>query len=84
MIIISRLITGLAVGAGASVLGMVTRVTTKEERTSILSKIFAGRQTGVVIGPAFNLLFVNLNFYIFGFPVNEFTAPGVSNGINSP
>jgi len=78
MVIVSRLVVGLAGGSTSSVLSMISRSTTKEERTSTLSKVFVGRQTGTIIGPAFNLFLKNCNFNVLSLHVGPYNSPGVS------
>jgi len=77
MVVLSRLIVGVSAGSASSIVSMISRSTTKEERTSTLSKIFSGRQTGLVIGPAFNSFLKNSNFYIFSLRVDNYNSPGV-------
>jgi len=78
MVVASRLIMGISAGSTASVVGMISRGTTKEERTGIFSVIFSGRQLGLVFGPVFNYFLQDIpEFYIFSFPVTKYTSPGV-------
>ena len=78
MIIVSRLIVGVAAGSTSSMLSMISRSTTQEERTGTLSKIFTGRQTGMIIGPAFNLGLKYININIGSINVGPYNSPGVS------
>ena len=78
MIVISRLIVGVTAGVGSSVIGMLTNAVDPEERTSLLSRIFTGRQAGLLFGPAFNFFLICFNFHFFSFYINKYTAPGVS------
>jgi len=79
MVMGSRLIAGLGSGSGSSIFGMISRSTTKEERTAAFSRLMSLRQIGLVIGPAFNLFLRKMDFYIGNFHVNSYTVPGVSN-----
>jgi len=81
MVVLSRLINGVSAGVRASVVGMISRGTTQEERTGALSIMYSGRQIGLVIGPAFNLFLKDTNFNIFSFHVDKFTSPGVRKTI---
>ena len=74
----SRFIVGLAAGSTSSILGMISRGTTKNQRTAVLSQIFTGRQAGMVIGPAFNLFLRECNFTIFNLHVGPYNSTGVS------
>ena len=78
MIVYSRLIVGVSAGVGASIISMLTRAVEPEERTSLISRIFTGRQAGALFGPAFNFFLIYLNFDIYPFHVNRYTSPGVS------
>ena len=78
MIVYSRLIVGVSAGVGASIIGMLTCAVEPEERTTLMSGIFTGRQTGALFGPAFNFFLIYLNFDIYPFHVNRYTSPGVS------
>uniref|UniRef100_H2Z500 Major facilitator superfamily (MFS) profile domain-containing protein n=1 Tax=Ciona savignyi TaxID=51511 RepID=H2Z500_CIOSA len=77
MVLGSRLIAGIGSGSGSSILGMISRNTTKERRTAVFSQLMSLRQLGLLIGPAFNLFLRKLDFYLFGFHVNLYSAPGI-------
>ena len=78
MVLGSRLIAGLGSGSGSSIFGMISRSTTKEERTATFSRLMSLRQIGLVIGPAFNLFLEKLDFFIGPLHVTSLTVPGVS------
>ena len=78
MIVISRLIVGVSIGASSSVISMLTRAVEPKERTTLLSRILSGRQTGVVFGPSLNFFLVYFDFNFLSFKINKYTAPGVS------
>ena len=79
MVMGSRLIAGLGSGSGSSILGMISRSTSNEERTAAFSQLMSLRQMGLIIGPAFNIFLAKLDFYIGNFHVNSLTSPGVSD-----
>ena len=55
----------------------IVKNTNSEERSGILSRIMVGRQIGMIIGPAFNFLLLNLNYDIGPFHLDKLSAPGV-------
>ncbi|XP_076804912.1 major facilitator superfamily domain-containing protein 8-like [Clavelina lepadiformis] len=77
MVMGSRLIAGLGSGSGSSILGMISRSTSNEERTAAFSQLMSLRQMGLIIGPAFNIFLAKLDFYIGNFHVNSLTSPGI-------
>ncbi|XP_078487276.1 major facilitator superfamily domain-containing protein 8-like [Ciona intestinalis] len=77
MVLGSRLIAGIGSGSGSSILGMISRNTTKERRTAVFSQLMSLRQLGLLIGPAFNVFLRKFNFYIGPFHVNQYTSPGL-------
>ena len=50
MILGSRFLVGSGAGAGATIIGELTRITGSKSRTAILSVFMAIRQIGLVIG----------------------------------
>jgi MFS family permease len=68
---------GVGLGAVGVLFSDIVKNTNLDERSSILSIIMVGRQFGMVIGPALNLIFLNLDFKIGPFSVDSLTAPGV-------
>lgn len=77
----SRLIAGIGIGPAASILGMISRATTKENRTSTISLVYSLRQVGDIIGPGFNLILREpiFHFRIGYFNINQYTLPTVCN-----
>ncbi|XP_061654431.1 major facilitator superfamily domain-containing protein 8-like [Phyllopteryx taeniolatus] len=73
----SRLVTGVGVGAGSSIFGFLTQSTRPEERASVFAAIMASRQVGLLVGPVFNLFLRLCNFKLGPFVVNKFTSPGL-------
>ncbi|XP_074654084.1 uncharacterized protein LOC141908124 [Tubulanus polymorphus] len=76
-ILSSRLVAGIGTGASAAVVADVSRATTKDERTAVLSMFMVCRQFGLVVGPAFNLFLAYTDFKIGPFKVDAFTSPGL-------
>lgn len=77
MVLGSRLIAGVGSGSGSSIFGMISRSTTKEERTAAFSQLMTLRQLGLIVGPACNLFLRKMDFFIGPFHVNADTVPGV-------
>ncbi|TNN54347.1 Major facilitator superfamily domain-containing protein 8 [Liparis tanakae] len=70
-------IAGVGAGAGSSIFGFVTRSTKPEERAGIFAAIMAGRQAGLLVGPAFNLFLRLCDFKLGPFVVDQYTSPGI-------
>ncbi|GBN42182.1 hypothetical protein AVEN_4906-1 [Araneus ventricosus] len=68
---------GVGAGGGAAVLADITRTTSEEDRTPVLSVVIASRQLGLIIGPAFNIFLSEIDFHIFSLPVDKYTSPGL-------
>nr|CAB3263801.1 major facilitator superfamily domain-containing protein 8-like [Phallusia mammillata] len=77
MVLGSRLIAGLGSGSGSSIFGMISRSTTKENRTAAFSQLMTLRQLGLIVGPACNLFLRKMDFYIGPFHVSADTVPGL-------
>lgn len=71
-----RLVSGVGAGAESVILAEISRVTTEEERTGILSTMIAIRQSGLLIGPGLNVFLRLADFKIGPFEVNKYTDPG--------
>ncbi|KAG8444962.1 hypothetical protein GDO86_009929 [Hymenochirus boettgeri] len=70
-------IAGFGSGAGASIFGYLTRVSSTKERAAVFAMAMACRQVGLLIGPAFNVFLRYSNFKLGPFHVNKFSAPGI-------
>ncbi|XP_042901339.1 uncharacterized protein [Parasteatoda tepidariorum] len=77
VLIIGRLISGVGAGGGAAVLADITRTTSEDERTPVLSVVIASRQLGLIFGPAFNIFLSKIDFSLFSLPVDEYSSPGL-------
>ncbi|XP_053739893.1 major facilitator superfamily domain-containing protein 8 [Synchiropus splendidus] len=77
LLLFSRLVAGIGAGAGSSIFGFLTRSTRPQERAGIFAAIMAGRQVGLLIGPAFNLFLRLCDFKVGPFVVNKYTSPGL-------
>ncbi|KAM8727372.1 major facilitator superfamily domain-containing protein 8 [Acanthopagrus schlegelii] len=77
LLLCSRLVAGVGAGAGSSIFGFLTRSTRPEERAGIFAAIMAGRQAGLLVGPAFNLFLRLCDFKLGPFVVNKYTSPGI-------
>ncbi|KAM4694787.1 major facilitator superfamily domain-containing protein 8-like [Discoglossus pictus] len=73
----SRLVAGVGAGAGASIFGYLTRLSSTEERVPVFAMAMACRQAGLLIGPAFNIFLRYSNFQLGPFHVDKFSAPGI-------
>ncbi|XP_076318412.1 uncharacterized protein LOC143229664 isoform X2 [Tachypleus tridentatus] len=76
-LVFSRLIAGIGSGAGAAVFADITRSTSEEERTPIISSVVLCRQIGLLFGPAMNFFLRKFDFYIGSFPLDRYTSPGL-------
>lgn len=76
-LVASRLVSGIGIGGGAAVMADITRSTVEENRTGLLSIVMALRQIGLLIGPAFNFLFLSLDYDIGPFHLDKYSAPGL-------
>ncbi|XP_046564519.1 major facilitator superfamily domain-containing protein 8-like [Haliotis rubra] len=76
-LIVSRLVAGVGVGGEAVILAEIARFTTEQERTSVISKLIAVRQCGLLLGPGFNFFLTLVDFNIGPFKVDRFSSPGL-------
>ncbi|XP_067659424.1 uncharacterized protein [Haliotis asinina] len=76
-LVASRLVAGVGVGGEAVILAEIARFTTEQERTSVISKLVAVRQCGLLLGPGFNFFLTLVNFNIGPFKVDRFSSPGL-------
>lgn len=77
LLLSSRLIAGIGTGAGSSIFGFLTRITTPDDRATAFAAVMACRQAGLLIGPAFNIFLRLCDFHLGPFVVNKYTAPGL-------
>jgi hypothetical protein len=77
MVLGGRLISGVGVGAGASILAQVAWTTTEKERTAVFSFAMAMKYLGMMTGPALNILLEKIHFDMGSLEVNENTVPGL-------
>lgn len=75
---VSFLIKGVGVGAGAILFGEIARTSSKKQRTTAFAIFMSTRQIGLVVGPACNLFLRACSFAIGPFKVNKWTSPAVS------
>ncbi|XP_041378290.1 uncharacterized protein LOC121390524 [Gigantopelta aegis] len=75
-LVASRLVAGVGIGGESVIIATIARFTTEQERTSVISRLIAIRQTGLLLGPGLNFFLTKADFYIGPFVVNEYTAPG--------
>ncbi|OCT80600.1 major facilitator superfamily domain-containing protein 8-like [Xenopus laevis] len=73
----SRLVAGVGSGAGASIFGYLTRLSSNKERLPVFALAMACRQVGLLIGPAFNVFLRYCDFQIGPFHVDKYSAPGI-------
>ncbi|KAG8186278.1 hypothetical protein JTE90_004622 [Oedothorax gibbosus] len=77
VLVVGRLVAGIGAGGGAAVLADITRTTSEEDRTPVLSVVIASRQLGLIIGPGFDIFLSQVDFTMFSLPVDKYTAPGL-------
>ncbi|KAK3105185.1 hypothetical protein FSP39_019216, partial [Pinctada imbricata] len=72
----SRLVAGVGAGAESLILAEITRVTSEEERTGLISTMISMRQMGLLVGPGLNLFLRLANFNLGPFLIDKYTVPG--------
>ncbi|CAG0896380.1 unnamed protein product [Cyprideis torosa] len=81
VIFIGRLLGGIGVGMNSCIYSEVSRATTAKERTPILTGIVLVRQVAILMSPAYNFFLRDVNFSLFGLPVNQENVPGLVQAI---
>nr|CAB3263802.1 major facilitator superfamily domain-containing protein 8-like [Phallusia mammillata] len=76
MVLLSRFLAGIGSGSGSSIFGMISRSTSKEQRTASFSVLMSLRQFGLLVGPACNLFLRQANFYIGSVYINTYNVQG--------
>ncbi|GFO07158.1 solute carrier family 2, facilitated glucose transporter member 10 [Plakobranchus ocellatus] len=71
----SRFISGLGAASEAIAVAEVSRYTTEQERTGIISNLIATQQIALLLGPALNLFLRLADFKLGPFPVTKYSAP---------
>ncbi|CAG0889835.1 unnamed protein product [Darwinula stevensoni] len=77
ILLLGRFISGIGAGLNTVMYAEVSRSTTAEERTSVLTCMFALRQLSMSFAPAYNLAIANINFQLGGIQVTEENFPGL-------
>lgn len=77
IVIVSRFLSGLGVGAQATMYGTVARYSTEKELSGEITKLTIFRHVGLVIGPLCIQLFQNLNFTIGTCVVDKLSFLGI-------
>uniref|UniRef100_A0A3B3QKH0 Major facilitator superfamily domain containing 8-like 2 n=1 Tax=Paramormyrops kingsleyae TaxID=1676925 RepID=A0A3B3QKH0_9TELE len=77
LLLSSRIVAGIGAGAGSSIFGLLTRITSLENRATVFATVMACRQAGLLIGPAFNIFLRLCDFQLGPFIVNKYTSPGL-------
>ncbi|RUS78170.1 hypothetical protein EGW08_014058, partial [Elysia chlorotica] len=72
----SRFISGLGAASEAIAVAEVSRYTSEQERTGIISNLIATRQVALLLGPALNLFLRLADFKVGPFSVTKYSAPG--------
>ncbi|EGD77006.1 hypothetical protein PTSG_07349 [Salpingoeca rosetta] len=72
----SRFLCGLGNGVAAASFAYLARVSTREERTSVIGTVIMCRQLGILVGPGLNFAFEGLRFHLGPFLVDSLSAPG--------
>jgi MFS family permease len=76
MVLLARFLCGFGSVSGV-VFGYVGKMCPSEQLTSLLSKVTAISQAGLLLGPCLNFAFVHINFQIAHFQVNALNIPGL-------
>ncbi|CAF3126032.1 unnamed protein product [Rotaria socialis] len=77
IVVISRLIAGIGMGLVPPLLAELSRRSTPQTRTQLLSKILGCRQIGLLVGPCFTIFFKHMKFNLLGINVTMHNAPGL-------
>ncbi|CAG0899524.1 unnamed protein product [Darwinula stevensoni] len=77
VLLLGRFLSGTGVGMNTALYAEVSRSTTSEERTPVLTGIFAMRQISIILAPAYNLALANVNFQLGRIHVTEENSPGL-------
>ena len=75
-VLFGRFIAGLGASNFTLVSVYVARITTHDNRTTVTARLNIFTEMGLLLGPAFAILFEQIDFYIGPLHVNQFTAPG--------
>lgn len=75
-VLIGRFIAGLGASNFTLLSVYVARITTVENRTKVTARLNIFIEMGLLLGPAFAILFEQIDFYLGPFHVNKYTSPG--------
>lgn len=74
----ARFIAGMGAAAGVCVFAYVAHISdTPQELNALMGLVMASRAIGLLMGPAFNVLVVNMDFTVAGFHVDKLNGPGL-------
>lgn len=76
-IIGGRFVSGLGIGCLGCIYSDIVKTTELSQRSTRLSRVLLGRQIGLIIGPAFNLLVLGLDYQLGPFLLDNLSAPGL-------
>ena len=76
-LLIGRALAGIGGSMRSIAMGEIGRIYNKEERSSKFTILFIAFSVGVVVGPAANLAFVDVDFQIYGLRVTYANVPGL-------
>ncbi len=80
-LISGRLVAGVGLGVLSCCFSEIVKTTEADQRGKILARVMMGRQIGLIIGPAANFIFLNVNVNIkigkWSWELNNLSAPGL-------
>lgn len=77
MLLLSRFISGIGMGASPVLLALIARHTKETDRTSTISYVMSSRQLGLMFGPVFNFFLRKFNLDISNYVFIDYkNAPG--------
>ena len=75
-VLLGRFVAGLGAANYTLISVYVARITTVDDRTTVTARLNIFTEMGLLLGPAFAILFEQIDFALGPFEVNKYTAPG--------
>jgi len=75
-VLLGRFIAGLGAANYTLVSVYVAKITTVDDRTAVTARLNIFMEMGLLLGPAFAIVFEQIDFTLGPFVVNKYTAPG--------
>jgi ceroid-lipofuscinosis MFS transporter 7 len=75
-VLLGRFIAGLGTSNFTLISVYVARITTVDDRTKVTARLNIFTEMGLLLGPAFAILFEQIDVQLGPFDINKYTAPG--------